>query len=1129
MRFGILGPVEARPDDASPVAVGGPKVRALLSLLLLAAGRVVTAERLIDGMYGSEPPAGAVNALQAQVSRLRRLLGELRFGGLPFRDLLVRHPAGYLLAVEPDDVDALRFERLAAEGRRRLASGDHLGAAGHLRRALGLWRGSALADVVDAPFAAAQAARLEELRLSAAEDLAEARLTLGEHEGLVAELRERTAAHPLRERSIGQLMRALYAAGRQAEALTAFENARRRIAEEVGADPSPELAGVHLAVLRSDPSLSRASERRQPLPARLTSLIGRAGELDRIAALLGEARLVTLTGPGGSGKTRLAAEAAARHPGDVWFVELAPLADGADVPHAVLGALGLRDGALTPPVPGGLAPGALVSGALVSGALVSEGLAPGGLAAGGRAPARYTADHRARDPVARLIAALSARPALLVLDNCEHVIEAAARLADRLLAGCPALRVLATGREALGITGERLLPVPPLELPPPGVRPADPLAYPAVRLFAERAGAVRPGFRLDPEVTRDVLRICRALDGLPLAIELAAARARSLTTAEIAARLDGVARPEMFSLLSRGSRTAQPRHRTLRAVVEWSWDLLDEAERTMARRLTVFAGGATLEAAQRVCGLPDTDGLLASLVEKSLVEAADGRYRMLETIRAFCAEQLTEAGEDGPVRRAHVAYFLDLAETAEPHLRRAEQLEWLDRLDGEHDNLHAALRRATEDGDIERALRLLSALTGFWLLRGRRGEAAALARDLLQKIIPEPAAELAPEPEPDAASGFTGRFAEETALCVCVAAWGTPRGLPVEAALRVVNTMSAAPRQPFILVLQAMLAGPPDRSERRRLMSRYPLLANDPWMRALTGFGHAYLLLLDGRLDEAERAISEALRGMRPVGDRWSIIMALSGLGDIAMWRGDHARVEALADEALELAEQLGSTADMAETLSRRAAGRSQAGNPVGARADFERAVDLARRAGIPELTADALLGLAELARRSGDSIEARRLCEAALAECTADRFDAEENRARTYLTLGWIAQAEGDAAEALAWHRRAMATGVGGVNLFTAARMAEALAGVALLDGDVERATSLLGVGAALRGTPPVGDADVDRVAARCRTALGETTFGRLYGQARDALRERMPAAMDEPLPALGLITGHLTAFDDG
>ncbi|WP_063843037.1 BTAD domain-containing putative transcriptional regulator [Sphaerimonospora mesophila] len=1104
MRFGILGPVEARPDDASPVAVGGPKVRALLSLLLLAAGRVVTTEQLIDGMYGTEPPAGAVNALQAQVSRLRRLLGELRFGGPPFRDLLVRHPAGYLLAVEPDDVDALRFERLAAAGRRRLAAGDHTGAVEHLRRALGLWRGSALADVVDAPFAAAQTARLEELRLSAAEDLVEARLTLGEHDGLVAELRERTAAHPLRERSIGQLMRALYAAGRQAEALTAFENARRRIAEELGADPSPELAGIHLAVLRSDPSLSRVSERRQLLPARLTSLIGRTGELDRIATLLGEARLVTLTGPGGSGKTRLAAEAAAQHPGDVRFVELAPLADGADVPHAVLGALGLRDGALAPPVPGGLAPG-------------------------GKASARYATDHRVRDPVARLIAALSARPMLLVLDNCEHVIEAAARLADQLLAGCPALRVLATGREALGITGERLLPVPPLELPPPGVCPADPLAYPAVRLFAERAGAVRPGFRLDPEVTRDVLRICRALDGLPLAIELAAARARSLTTAEIAARLDGVARPEMFSLLSRGSRTAQPRHRTLRAVVEWSWDLLDEAERTMARRLTVFAGGATLEAAQRVCGLPDTDGVLASLVEKSLVEAADGRYRMLETIRAFCAERLTEAGENESMRRAHVAYFLDLAETAEPHLRRAEQLEWLDRLDGEHDNLHAALRRATEDGDIERALRLLSALTGFWLLRGRRGEAAALARELLQKIIPGPAAEPTPESATDPAEGFTGRFAEEAALCVSVAAWGTHQGLPVEAALRVVTTMSAAPRQPFILVLHAMLGGPPDRSERRQLTSRYHLLAHDPWTRALTTFGHAYLLLFDGRLEEAERAISEALREMRPVGDRWSIIMALSGLSDIAMWRGDHTRVEALADEALELAEQLGSTADMAETLSRRAAGRSQTGNAAGARADYERAVDLARRAGTPELTADALLGLAELARKSGDPVEARRLCEAALAECTADRFNAEDNRARTYLALGWIAQMEGDAAEALTWHRRALATGVGGVNLFTAARMAEGLAGVALLDGEAERAASLLGVGAALRGTPPVGDADVDRVAGRCRTVLGETTFYRLYGQARDALRERLPAAMDEPLPALGLITGDLAALDDG
>ncbi|HEY3479247.1 MAG TPA: BTAD domain-containing putative transcriptional regulator, partial [Streptomyces sp.] len=712
--FGILGATRVLAADGGEVALGGPRRRALLALLLLDAGRVVTPERLIDGLDGEEAPAGVGNAVQSQISRLRQVLP------VPIEG----HPAGYRLAVDPDQVDAHRFQRLASEGRAALAGGDLEKAAELLRDALALWRGPALADVGGAPFAAAQIVRLEELRVGAAEDHVEAELALGHHRTLVAELGELVSAHPLRERLRGQFMRALYGSGRQSEALEAYEDARRELADSLGADPGPELAAVHLAVLRGDPALlpdpspgpaarpgnvpretdtdghvpretpSAASpspaapvtspapaETAAPaapqhvLPAQLTSFVGRAEELERIAERLAHQRLVTLIGPGGAGKTRLAVEAAGRYAGDACFVELAGLTDGAELPQAVLGALGLREGGLLP---------------------------SGGGGAHGAGP----------DPVARITAALDGRPMLLVLDNCEHVVADAARLAERLLSASPRLRLLATSREALGITGEALSPVPTLGVPRTGTDRAAVLESPAVRLFTERATAVRPDF--DPAADLDsVLRLCLALDGLPLAIELAAARLRSLSVTEIAARLGalpdddypyslGVRPDALFRLLSRGSRTAQPRQRSLRGVVDWSWDLLPEDERAVLRRASVFAGDWTLDAAEAVCADPapgagagiasdDVLDLVDALVDKSLVVAQSPddtgrvRYRLLESIRAYGAERLEEAAETESARRAHAAYFLDFALAADPHLRRAEQLEWLRLLSDDRD------------------------------------------------------------------------------------------------------------------------------------------------------------------------------------------------------------------------------------------------------------------------------------------------------------------------------------------------------------------------------------------------------------------------------------------------------------
>jgi predicted ATPase/DNA-binding SARP family transcriptional activator len=1088
MWFGILGPTQVQLADGRRVAVGGPRLRALLALLLLDAGQVVTAERLIDGLYGEHPPSGATNALQSQVSRLRHLLRDQDRTGA----LVEFHPAGYRLAVDPADVDAHRFERLVAEGRRAVAVGDHRRAAPLLREALALWRGPALADARDAPFAQAQAARLEELRLGAIEDRAEAELALGRHRGLVAELQQLVAAHPLRERLRGQLMRALYGAGRQAEALAVFEDARRTLAEELGADPSAELAAVHLDVLRADPGLTARvdlAERQaaappaaheaaappaepeahappaepeapwQGLPAQLTTFVGRTEEVVRVGKLLGEARLVTLVGAGGAGKTRLAIEAAGREPGEVCFVELAPLGDGVEVPQAVLGALGLREAGLLPPVPGHPGPPPDLTG--------------------------------------RLVAALADRRMLLVLDNCEHVVEAAARLSHRLLSASPTLRVLATSREPLGITGETLCPVPPLPLPPPGTTPEEALGYPALRLFADRAAAVRPDFAVDAGNADGVLRICRTLDGLPLAIELAAARLRSLPLAVVAARLD-----DRFRLLSRGDRTAEPRHHTLRAVVEWSWDLLDDAERLLARRLTVFVGGATLEAAERVCGLPATEvvEVLTSLVDKSLVEAAgeDGRrYRMLDTVRAFCAERLAEAGEQERLRRAHAAYFLDLARTADPHLHRAEQLEWLRRLDAERDDLLAALRRSVQAADTPTALGLIAALSSYWFMRGLRSEAMALAGALLDALGPA------------APSGLE----EEYALCVLNVALGGSSDpelrTHLEAAEAVMLASDQPFQQPFLNVLWALTIGPPPDDVAQVLRRR---IGPDPWLGALTRFGGGYQRLLAGALAEADQEFAAALAAFRTLGERWATATVLTELADLARWRGDWERAAALTDEALDLCRQLDAVEDIAQLLCRRAVGSIGAGDLAEAEADYERAAELARRAGAPAVLAGADSGLGDVARLRGDLAQARLRCEKALAECPAGWYVADETRAYILVALGRIAEAEQDAGQARAWYRRALGVGRG-----AASDAAEGLAGVALLEGDGERAALLLGVGTALRGTVVAGDPDVARVSAAARARIGLAAYERAYQQGAAMPRDQALTLIGAPPSASG------------
>ncbi|WP_218025053.1 BTAD domain-containing putative transcriptional regulator [Nocardia pseudovaccinii] len=1006
MQFGILGQVEVRGTDGTPVAVGGPQVRSLLTVLVSEAGRVVSRDRLISDLYGQEPPGDAGHALQSQVSRLRRALRAAGADGL-----VESSAAGYRLAVDPEMVDMHRFLRLAAEGRTAARDRDSLAAVALLDEAAGVWRGAALADVRDAPFAAAMVARLTEAWLAVQEDRAEAALALGDHRAVVATLPELVAAHPLRERIRALLMRGLYAGGRQAEALELFEQGRQLLADELGADPSAELTQAHLTILRADTVVAAAVRR---LPAQLTSFVGRDDELAQVASLLARARLVTLTGPGGTGKTRLAMEAGAQVRGEVCFVDLSPLVDGAQVAPEIAVTLG----------------------------------------------GRATGDHE--DAEARVRAILADRSQLIILDNCEHLVLDAARLVHRLLRDCPGLRVLATSREALRITGETVLSVRQLPVAAADAALADQLGCTAVRLFADRAAAARPGFAVDAGTIAAVRRICERLDGLPLALELAAARLRTLDVGEIDARL-----ADRFRLLARGDRTAEPRHRTLQAVVEWSWELLEPPERLLARRFAVFAGGATAAMVASVCELDDADELLDSLADKSLVEVHNGRYRMLETIRAYAFARLTEAGERERLQRALAGFSTELAERADPLLRGPEQLDWLARLTAEHDNVQAALRWAVSM-DPALAQRLIAAHAWHWWLRGYSGEAAELAGKLLLAL--DPAADV-----------------EEYAFCVAVAArvrTGPP--VPVTRAASAVSDIERPLRRPHLVFLLATVGGLLDLPEQQHV-----LFGPDRWSQSFLRLGTGLRHLMSGEPLSAEPELQCALEEFRVTGDRWAIATTLDKLAVVADWRGERKVALDLIDEAIVLQTELGAGDDAADLLNRRGdiLARGSAASRDDAGAAYHRAAQLARATGATDMYANALRGLGDLARVAGDLSAAREYYDTAIAVLGNDTFGAVEARGRSLIGSGWIWLAEGNIERGLAAHREAFELARDRSRSVAAAAV-EGMAGIAVALGTTARGALLLGAADSLRGMPGVCDGATADTAARCRAELGETEF---------------------------------------
>jgi predicted ATPase/DNA-binding SARP family transcriptional activator len=1075
MRCGVLGPLAVWTTAGETVTVPGLKVRALLADLLVHEGRPVPADRLIDDLWGDHPPGNPSGALSAKVSQLRRALEDAEPGG---RELVVHHPAGYLLKT---DTDADRFLALIAEAGRAL---DPEVRAALLTEALATWRGPAFADFTDEPFARAAIARLTEQRLTAREDLAEARLTLGEHTPLIGQLGELLTEHPLRERLRAAHMRALYRSGRQSEALESYQELRTLLADELGLDPSSGLVALHRAILIQDraldapavpgPSMARPGTN---LPAPLTDLIGRDDAVAEIRARLEAERLVTLTGPGGVGKTRLAVETAGRLaalssgpcPDGVWLVELAALDRPADqdvvslLAETIMAVLDIRDttGSAEPAEP-------------------------------------MTA-------VDRLTEALRPRRLLLVLDNCEHVVEPVATLADLLLRAAPGLRLLATSQEPLALAGEVVWSVPPLEVPD---RAADLAALErtgSVRLFVARASAADRGFTLDADTAPAVAVLCRRLDGIPLALELAATRVRALGVHGLVDRLD-----DRFRLLATGHRGAPPRQQTLMAMIDWSWELLSDSEHIVLRRLAVHADGCTLEAAEAVCAQDGLDvlDLLARLVDRSLVVVVDGadapRYRLLESVAAYCVGQLREAGEFERIRRRHHRYYVALAEQAEPYLHGADQRRWLRRLDAEAVNLRAALGAVVRDADADGALRLVNAMAWYWFLRGRLTEARRSLTAALSVADEVSAAGDVPAPGSPAATPFS-------ALRAKALAWDTGIGFlhgdvahrqqRRQAALRSyedVDDPGGRARAEWFLAYAGIDLG--DAAVAEDLLSRaLPTFQTlgDRWGTAAALATRAKLAHVRGDLVALERDGERSAELFGELGDRWGRLEATGWLGALAEMTGDLERADRLQRGGLELAEQLGLWTEVAGLLAWLGWVAMQRGDYSQATRSCERALRLAVEQNHQAGQTFARLGLAFAARRDGHL----DLAETHLRDVLhRTPYTSGEQAPPPYLPmilteLGFVAEQRGDAETALARHLESLDLAA---RFDTARGMTialDGLAGALALAGRHGHAGRLLGAAAAIRAssslpTPPAERGDIDRITASVRQSLGEDRF---------------------------------------
>lgn len=1051
MDVGILGPLRLTIDDA-PVEVPPGRQRALLAALAVEAGRVVSADGLVEVVWGDRLPANPANALQGRISQLRKLVGAER---------VVQQGTGYLLDVTAQQVDARRFEALVDRAHDLLVADRPGEALAVLQNALALWRGDALEEFADEPWARLEASRLEERRRTAEGDLFDAELARGRHTTVIPDLERAVAESPLSERLRGQLMVALYRAGRQADALALFANTRRLLDDELGLDPGPELRAIHESVLRQDRRLEAPTEAVPPasrtnLPNPTSSFVGRDTAVGQVRTLSQRSRIVTLTGPGGAGKTRLALEAARgiveRHGDGAWLVELATIRTSDELVSSVSETLRLAgDGAVMADAPTGMR---------------------------------------------RLVDALRPRQLLLLLDNCEHLVDQAGTFISELLAGCPEVRVLATSREPLGVRGEVTSSVPSLAVPLTDVA-SEVDRSPAVALLVDRIGTHRPDLELGPRDRETVAEISRRLDGLPLALELAAARTRALSLQEIAEGLD-----DRFALLTSGPRDVLPRQRTLRAVIDWSWELLDDSQRRAWASLAVFATAFTVADARRVLPAVGLEGgrtadILTDLVNRSILSAATGqaptRYRMLETIREYGLARSNELGLVDEVSEAHsnlVIERADLVYPTDPDVWTLDMAEASQLMD----EARAVLHRSRQQGDHEVVQRLAGSFGWVWWLRGRRDEGldwlvwalegggveprAGLTACRLAIDLDDPPAEMISWADDAAAR------AQDPIDHTMAVAWGA---------------LARIRRGAF-------------REAHRQLAAADTEHAATQWPAATITLVRAIAWAVQGELDRAMHGAKQAQKGYAASGAWPGEMYTADMLAAIREAQGDNDGARELRERTLDLARRHDAHEVEAVQLTRIGNLALAAGNASSARSHHEAALAISERLGIRWLQVDAANGAGTAARLLEDLDAAHD--RHALATAVAQQVRHHLGTAMAQAGLGFVAEQRGKPDAALAHHHRALVDGEAS-GLLPPVILATIGLAAATLASSAEHAARLLGAATTLRHAstgrqleptaamragvplPDFGQADFDRVERATRNVLGQA-FDRHFEHGR-------------------------------
>jgi len=1057
VEFGLLGAMRLRIDGA-PVTLPGAAERGLLALLLLSPGRTVAASSLIDRLWSeSALPADPVNALHLRVSKLRRALAAHDL------DVIIRGASGYHAAVDPDRIDLHRFVarvQTAREAARRNEAGD---AVALYDEALALWRGDPLADFAGEGWATVEAARLEQLRQAALTERAEAALAVGRHGEVAAELEPLVATDPGQEALAGLLMTALYRAGRQADALEVFARTRRHLDDELGLQPSAALRALHQRILEQDDELAAVpgpaappltptigslrtpaagqeadTGPRRTLPVPTVRLIGRDDEIAQLGDALTRQRIVTLVGPGGAGKTSLAMAAAHRlavhFEQHVHLARLAAVSDPADVPLAVADALGV-------PLDG--------------------------------------ADPNAAVP-ARLLAYLANRRLLLVLDNCEHVVDAVATLVDAIVGAAGDVTILATSREALAVPGEVQVSVAPLAVPPEGTPAEHVPRFAAAALFVERASAVRASLDLSDQNLLALATVCRQLDGMPLALELAAARMSSLSLPDLASRLS-----DRFGLLTSGPRTAEARQRTLRSTVEWSHALLSQPEQQAFRRLAAFRGGWTLEAAEAVvvgedvaaCGVFD---VLDHLVNRSMVVLEPGspsRYRMLETLRQYAAEKLDASGERADASTRHAAFFRSFAEEAEQRLRGHGQRSALQRLRDEHANLRAALAWLSADpGRVEDGLRLAGSLALFWHL-GRHVE----GREVLSRLVATPGGSR----QARARALQAVSIVERPRACLV-----HPSPRCAETALESLELFEAegdahrAALSKVLLAVELLDGSDPERFAQLLADAEDRFTAeSDDWGHAVVAFVRLQNFIRRGDEPRSRATGRTASEAFRLLDDAWGLSAVLYHLGWGLKEFGQYAEAVPVLEQAIEVSSSAGVFNTAQWALSDLGVALLALGEREAASRAFGRAASASEEVGDAAGVVLAGLGRAQIAQIDADAQAARPPYEEAVRGLT--RLGTPLWAGHALAGVAWCDWRDGLLDDAAERYGQVHAAGERFGEPTLLATGLEGLARVAVARGDAEDAVARLSEAAvvrraAARPAPPHEQVEIDELWTR-------------------------------------------------